>query len=429
MLPKFKIAIWTSFILVLIFLSACQSDTSSSDPKSHDGSKDEQVTLKVWYPGTGQIEKDVQSIIDQFEEEHPNVTIDYEAAPWAEFFQKLTVAYAGGTAPDIHGIGHGQLMTTVSEGQYMDLNEFIDDDWSKDILPSMLEAGQYEGGQYGLIWPGARPLVWRKDYFEEAGLDPERPPETLDELFEYARKLAIIDEKGTTKRAGIDIQTGNGEQSYFSLLVLAGEGLDIYDETGNPQFDSEESISLVKEMVSLYDDGAIISSHQQQIEGSLFSNGLAAMTMTSSNQITSLIDAIGEENLGWSLPPKGPTGSQTAMMLGDFISMNKNTAHPEEAWEFMKFWYSPEIMSQFTEATGYGVARASLQEEFSKKAPQNEVVFEAMQDARGYSPTEYWSENMEYLRLALEEAFNGIRPVEEALKVNAENLRKELGIE
>jgi multiple sugar transport system substrate-binding protein len=421
-------------ILFLVLLTACQSEKPVDSGTSGDGTNDnnEQVTLSLWYPGTGTVETAVQNMLDKFEEENPHIKVEFEAVPWAEYFQKLSVGYAGGTAPDVHGLGFGQLIYTVVQGQYMDLNQFIEaDNWEgkDDVFASILEAGQYDGGQYGLLFPEVRPLVWRKDFFEEAGLDPEQPPQTLDEVFEFAKKLKVVDSNGRTTRGGIDISTQNGEQSYFSLLMLLGQDHDIYEQNGNPLFDEPESIELAKKMVDLFNDGAIIPSHQQQLEGSPFENSEAAMSFASSPAIEELANAVGHDKLGWSLPPKGPEGDQTSLMLGTFLTMNKNTKYPDESWELLKFWFESENLLEFTKQTGFAAPRKSLEDEFKALLPQNEIVFEAMMDARGYSPSEHWNTNMEYLRLALEESYNGIQPVEEAFKNNAEQVRNELNLD
>ncbi|CAH0121282.1 hypothetical protein PAE9249_03809 [Paenibacillus sp. CECT 9249] len=416
----------TLMMAVIVFVSACGQNNGANNKQALGGNEGK-VTLKFWYPGHETYVVDaVNKLIADFEQENPDIKIEYSAIPWKEFFQKLSVSYAGGIAPDIHGLGHGQLVSTVDQDQYMDLNRFIKEhqwDGEQDIIPSSLQSGQWNGGQYGLIMPAARPLFWRKDFFQEAGLDPNTPPRTLDELFEFANKVKVV-ENGKTVRSGIDIQTSNGEQSYFSLLLLLGQ--EIYDKDGNPLFDSPESIELLTKLVELYNDGAIMAANQQQLNGLPFTNGLAAMSFLNTMDLNTLKDTVGLDKLGYALPPKGPTGKQTSLMLGNFISMSKSTKHPEEAWRFIEFMFSKEQMLEFSQATGLLPTRQSLKEEFVKISPENELLFEAMNDSASYIPSPAWNANIKYLRLALEEAFNGIKSAEEALKSNAAKAREEL---
>lgn len=419
----------TSFLVLLLLFAAvgCQSNSESANT---DKEENGQVTIKFWWPGTDNIEKAARELVAAFEASHPNIKVEYVPVPWGEYFQKLSVGYAGGTAPDVHGLGYGQLVSSVSLGQYKDLNEFINkDNWDgkEDYFSDILEAGQWQEGQYGLLFPDTRVLVWRKDFFKEAGLDPEQPPKSYDELFEYARKLAVLDDSGKTVRGGIDLHTQHGEQSYYSLMLP--NGMEAYKEDGTPLFDSKDSIEMVKKVNELVKDKVIIPSNQQQLEGSEFRNGRAAMGFVASQDINMLAETVGYEHLGWSLPPQGKDGGQTALSLGTFVSMNKDAKHPEEAWEFIKFWFEKENLLKFTSTTGMGVPRQSLKKEFVELLPQNEVIFEAMNDSKGFAPSEHWNLNMEYLRLGLEESYSQIRPVEEALKENAKMVRSELGLE
>lgn len=419
------------FMLVFMLIVGCQGNSNStgSEQSSGDDSNKEQVTLKFWWPGTDLVEKATKELVEAFEAENPHINIEYEAIPWGEYFQKLSVGYAGGTAPDIHGLGFGQMMFTVVQDQYMNLDEFIArDNWDgkEDIFPDILAFGQYEDSQYGLLFPDTRILVYRKDFFKEAGLDPEQPPKTMDELFEYAEKLSVKDDKGNTVRGGIDIYTQGGDQSYYSLMLPQGMGA--YDETGNPLFDSPESIAIVERVNELVKEGHIIPSTQGALEGSSFRNGKAAIAFSSSGEINILAEAIGYENIGFSLPPQGKNGDRTALSLGTFVTMNKQTKHADEAWEFIKYWFAPDTLLEYAEKTGFSVTRQSLKEEFTQLLPQNEVIFEAMGDSKGFAPNAKWNKIVEYLRLGLDESYSGIRPVDEALKQNADMIRQELNL-
>jgi multiple sugar transport system substrate-binding protein len=427
----------TLLLVITVLMSACSSNTVR-EPKVNElkeqsntdnGAKpqEEKVTLKFWYPGTEEaLTGAVKDIIKKFEDQNPAVTVELTSIPWAEYFQKLTVSYAGGLQPDIQGLGFGQLISTVNQGKYLDLNPYIAaDSWEgkEDFFPDILKAGQYENGQYGLLMPEVRPLAYRKDFFTDAGLDPNNPPKTFDEIFEFAVKLKKVDGNKTV-RGGIDIQTSNGEQSYLSLLLLLGE--DFYDEEGNPTFDSQTSIDLVQKLVDLYKSGAIIQANQQQAGGVPFQNSQAALAFISTSGAAALKESVGADQIGWVLPPAGREGKQTALMLGTFLTASQKTKHPEEAWKFIKFWFDKSNILDFTTQTGFIPPLQSVKDDYVKLGPENGVAFEALKDARGYGASGSWAINVKYLRLALEESYAGIKPVADALKDNAVKAREEL---
>jgi ABC-type glycerol-3-phosphate transport system substrate-binding protein len=60
-----------------------------------------------------------------------------------------------------------------------------------------------DGAHYCLPWGcDIDALFWNKDLFRAAGLDPERPPQTMEEMVEYANKLTVRDEKGQLSQVG-----------------------------------------------------------------------------------------------------------------------------------------------------------------------------------------------------------------------------------
>ncbi|TBL72732.1 extracellular solute-binding protein [Paenibacillus thalictri] len=428
-MKRFKVAPLALLLSSSLLFAACSAGGQDGKPAAGGGSAagGKQATVKFWYPSNDdQTTNAAKKVIDGFQKENPNIKIELTTIPWKDYFQKLSVAYSGGIAPDVHGLGFGQLISTVDQDKYMDLNRFIKaDSWQgkDDMFPSVMKAGEWNGGQYGILMPEVRPLEWRKDFFKEAGLDPDKAPATLDEIFDYAEKLKVVKD-GKTVRAGIDIQTGNGEQSYFSLLLMLGK--DIYDDKGSPTFDSPESIELVEKMVKLYKSGAIIAANQQQLNGTPFQNSLAAMSFSSSPSVSILQKAVGADKVGWSLPPKGPTGKQTSLMLGTFLSMSKSSKAPDESWKFIKYWFDQKNIYDFCVETGFVPPLKSVKDKYVKAAPENAVVFKAMDDARGYGASKYWDVNIKYLRIALEEGYNGLKPVAQALKENAQKARDEI---
>lgn len=418
--------VWVAIIFLL--LTACANGGNQASDASDAGQRVlDSVTLKFWYPAADDITINAaKEVIAGFEQKYSHVKVELTTVPWAEYFQKLSIAYSGGVQPDVHGLGFGQLISTVDQGKYLDLQPFIErNGWqgSADFYPDILRAGQWQNGQYGLLMPEIRPLAWRKDFFEEAGLDPNVPPATVDELFEYAETLKKT-ENGQTVRGGIDIQTSSGEQSFLSLLLLFGE--DIYDDEGNPTFDSETAIRLLERLTALYNNGAIIPANQQQLGGTPFVKSEAAMAFASTAGATALIEAIGAEQVGWALPPAGPEGVRTSLVLGTFLTAASRTKYPEEAWNFIQYWFEPEHILEFSAKTGFIPPLQSLKDEFVSSRPDYEISFEALKQAQGYRPSEKWAIHVKYLRLALEEAYNGVKLPADALKDNAQLARDEI---
>jgi multiple sugar transport system substrate-binding protein len=105
-----------------------------------------------------------------------------------------------GTAADVVMFGEDGVTLFAPQGAFTDLTPYIDR-WSAekrgDFYESVWAFGNYDGKQFGVPWfAHSMALIYNKGMFEAAGLDPERPPTTWDELYEYAAKLTTGDQYG-----------------------------------------------------------------------------------------------------------------------------------------------------------------------------------------------------------------------------------------
>ena len=118
--------------------------------------------------------------------------IEVEMVTISSIEQKLLIASAGGNPPDIAGIYSYMTAGYADKGALTDLTELAKRDG--------VDRSQYIGRYYdlavhrGKLWglpttPASVALHWNKRLFREAGLDPEKPPETLEQLDEMAEKL------------------------------------------------------------------------------------------------------------------------------------------------------------------------------------------------------------------------------------------------
>src|SRR5262249_14177597 len=142
------------------------------------------TTVTCWYPWGSELAEDLKAIVAEFERTHPTIHIKLSfASNNLTSSQKLFLAIAGGSAPDVTFVDGQQLAEWAARGALTDITEFVkesklsgDDFWT----PRWQES-TFDGRVYALPW-GADPnfaLFWNKQAFREAGLDPERPPRTI----------------------------------------------------------------------------------------------------------------------------------------------------------------------------------------------------------------------------------------------------------
>src|SRR3989442_15144696 len=126
-----------------------------------------------------------------FEKKHPNVTIDLSPAPYDEQHQRILLSKAGGVQPDMFQVDTIWLGEMADQGLAANLDSYYVK-WAdrSDVPDSFLESSKWKGSYYGLwAYSDTRTFIWNKDVFRKAGLDPEKPPATWDEVVSFAQQI------------------------------------------------------------------------------------------------------------------------------------------------------------------------------------------------------------------------------------------------
>lgn len=181
------------------------------------------VTVSFWSPFTGPDGQVIEAMVNDFNSttgSEAGVNIELLIVPWDEYYTKLTVAMASNQAPNL-AISHSHRVPGfASEGTLL---EFTPDALSAlninpdNYIPALWNAGEYDGKRYALpIDAFPRHLFYNKTVFANAGLDPETPPATLQEVLDYA---AAIKASASEDTLPIFIETtGSGAARNFYAI-------------------------------------------------------------------------------------------------------------------------------------------------------------------------------------------------------------------
>ena len=130
-------------------------------------------------------------IIQSFEEA-TGIEVEYRLIGFDVYYDTLVTAFSAGQGPDMTfaDLG-GWVPTFAAQGWIEPLEDRLAaSDITEQIWPNLWPTVTYNGVRYGLPWyTDCRVLMYNKIMFEEAGLDPDKPPVTWDELLEYAKIL------------------------------------------------------------------------------------------------------------------------------------------------------------------------------------------------------------------------------------------------
>lgn len=165
------------------------------------------IELQFWHPWTGQYADDLVEVVAEFNRTHPGIHVNPLFMPTgAGENMKFFVSVAGGVPPDVVFVDGAQVASWANMGVLRPLDDFLNQAGITrgDYFDPSWEQCEYNGKIWAL--PAAADpnfaLVWNKHHFRQAGLDPERPPRTIEELEEYALRLTRFDAKGQIERLG-----------------------------------------------------------------------------------------------------------------------------------------------------------------------------------------------------------------------------------
>lgn len=283
-----------------------------------------------------------QDVIDAYEAEHPNVTIELREISSAEYQDVLNIQLSGGDDTDIITVkdipGYNAML---SRGQIIPLNDYID--------AAGIDLSQYSGAADELVWEDqiyALPfrsdiwiLYYNKDIFDAAGVPYPTNDMTWAEFDETARML--------TSGSGADKIYGAHFHTWRSAVELGTV------QAGDPIINTDYSFMepMYNMVISMQDDG-IIMDYGELRTGSIhysgpFKNGQVAMLPMGSWFIGTLIQARndGEFDFDWGIAayphPEGVEAGTTAGTLTS-LAINANSSQQDAAWDFLQFYTGPE---------------------------------------------------------------------------------------
>lgn len=205
--------------LMLIFtlsLSGCASSKteSSSSSTPSQASQIEEITFVNWASAEESSRPYINQAIADFEKENPNIKVKSVPVAISDIANQLTIMMMGGNAPDIAQININEGVTLASMGGILETDSLVRQDLAADSLfKKSWDLGAYNGKHYGMPWL-AQPqgFYYNKTLMQQAGIDPNKPPKTLDELIadmDQARKKLpaedlIIGLDTTIRTIGLD---------------------------------------------------------------------------------------------------------------------------------------------------------------------------------------------------------------------------------
>lgn len=398
--------------------------TTAPEVKPTDAPAPEPVTIKVVSFLTYDQNKEgaEAKVVEAFKAAHPEITVDFQLLPYADYFTSLKTWVAGGTAPDVASLDLAMLQEMAASGAILDLNPLITNgkyDLST-YYQSTLDMFQNKGGQFGL--PASLSnvvLYYNKNLFDAAGLP--YPTDKMDwaTYVDYAKKLT----KDTNGDDTIDV-FGTARLWWPYYLLLTGATPFNADAT-TCTLTEQNAIDGFQAMVDLTLKDKVAPSANDlaaQSDWNMFEGGRLAMYPIGPWSIGEFNDVIKDFDWDATSLPSGPTGNKVTFLFGNAYSILSSSKQQEAAFEFLKFATGAEG-DQIRQDAGYeiapikSVAETSFLKSMEGKKPANAKVFlESAEFAKSVPTHARWSEIGDAISSQLDLALLGNITVPEAMK-------------
>ncbi|MGE7470494.1 extracellular solute-binding protein [Bosea sp. NPDC003192] len=330
------------------------------------GARAQAVEIEYWqYVFDARI-KAMNELIKRFEAANPGIKVKHTTFPYADYQTKIAAAVPAGQGPDVVQLYYGWLDNFVGAKfiQPLPRDAFPHDVIEKEFYP-IVQTMKRDGEYYGL--PTAvrtLALFYNKKLFQEAGLDPNKPPQTLDEYLEAAKKTVKRDAAGNMLSAGAVIDMPGQDLHWWREVLLRQMGGKPYsDDNKTVAYDSEAGAKALNWYADLQRVHKVGQAGFMDEGQAAFRAGRAAMTVDGSFRLGAFG---GIKNFEWGVAelPASADGKRSnfASYWVNAITAKPTGAKLEAAKKFMAFTTSPEAMQVWLDMVGELPARKAAAE-------------------------------------------------------------------
>ncbi len=426
-----------SYLIVLFVLASFLSLTA--------GVAQAEVKVRFWHAMSGKRIDLLKGMAADFNKTHPGITVEAQyIGSYNETLNKTIAAVKAGNAPHIFQLYEVGTRGMIDAGMIIPIGDLAkpeEVDWG-DYVDAVMSYYTVDGKLYSMPFNSSTPILfYNKTLFKKAGLDPNTPPDTWNEVREMGKKIM---DSGAAE-AGI---TWNLHSWYFeewhavqnALLVNHGNGRE--GRATKVLFDGPAGVQIIKWWTDLEKDKIFLntgrgwSNHRKA-----FISGQAAMMISSTSDVTQMTEAFNTK--GWELgtgflPRPDSVPRQGVIIGGGTLWLTKD--HPrneiEAAWEFLKWISMPKQQVTWHKGTGYFPIRKSamkmLEEEgWYKQFPNYKVAFDQLLQSKTSLATRgaligVFPQLRDAVQSAVEKVYEGKASPEAALKEAAKKTNYEL---
>jgi len=381
--------------------AASTSSTAAQSQAQSQAATGEKIKISFWHAMGSATGDRLNEMVARFNKSQDKIeVVATNQGSYEEEAAKLQTAVAGNNAPDIAQLERAFNEPFATNGILADLNSYLAQAGmtKDDFVQGLMGYSFYnnDGKMYTIPFSRSTPILYyNKDAFKEVGLDPEKGPETWEQLKEYAQKLTKVKD-GKTVRYGVTWPVATW---YFKANVAQIGGRTISEDKKTIGFyEDGTGLKVLKMWTDLRDSGYFKVTPVKDganIARQSFINGESAMFQESTSLIGTLTKNVKFELGAAMLPGEDKRAMPTG---GANLAILESSKNKDAAWTFLNWIINDEQGGlQFALDTGYlpftkKMAASSAIWDLWKKSPMYKVAYDQLQYAVDTEQHLYWSE-------------------------------------
>ena len=367
-----------AFSLTTLFGVAACSDSSSSG-------SDEPVKLTMWVrDATGAYSK---ALVDDYNATHKN-QITLTVIPNDNYQQKVGQAAGSKTLPDLIAADVVYSPNYVAQGLFADITTNVKAlPFYSTLAQAHTKAASKDGKIYAVPHKvDSSLIVYNKDLFTKAGLDPEQRPKSYDDIYAAAKKIHAL---GADTYGFYIAGNCGGCNAYTAMPYGVADGHPTVSDDGKTSDLNNDALKAAfANYKRMFDEGIIPASAKTETGATWtasFLSGKVGMLPAGSFVFA---DVIKKASFKWGVIPLGnATGSKTATFVGgDVLAIAQTSKHRDAAWDFVASSLADHAQTDIVAKGGDLPARSDLAEnQYSSANPPVVATIKGL--ANGWTPS------------------------------------------
>lgn len=438
---SFALLLLSCFMLIS---AACSNTPAAGETTVAAGSEPAKEPVKVvwWHSMSGELGTVADKLISDFNAAHKDIQVEgVFQGTYDESLNKLKASLGSNSGPtmiQVYEIGSRFMMDTKAIRPVQDFMDAEAYDISS-LEPNIKNYYTFDNQLYSMPFNSSNPILYyNKDAFKAAGLDPENPPKTYEEVAEAAKALT----KGGQAGASFAIY------GWFMEQFLANQGVELLNN-GNgrtspataSQVNNGAAVKTLEWWKQMLDDKVLLNLGRKTDDTKkAFAAGQIAMTLDSTASLRGIVSAAeGKFEVGTAFLPKPADGADGGVIIGGaslWLMNNKSEEEQQAAWEFMKYLAEPQTQAYWHVNTGYfPVTTKAYEETLVKenldKYPQFQTAVDQLHQTTANLATQgavmgVFPEARQLTETAIEEVLNGQKTAQEALDKAAQEISSKI---